>query len=175
MFDGIIFQYSVKEILAGLLLLATLYSNYFLLYPQIYLKHSHILYWSILLLVSLAAALGDMAIAYSNIAKCNAELLLIVGKFKYLSWCFVFIFARNFAFNLFPFLLRERLYARQQLNKEVRTVYQEMQKIDVTNNNGDMCLIAVDDIYSCSQEGNYTFISTIQNKTYTRLSSMKHL
>ncbi len=164
-----------KEILAGLLLLATLYANYFLLYPKLYHKHSHTLYWTTLLLITLAAAWGDMAIAYSNIAKCNAELFQIVGKFKYLSLCFGFIFARNFAFNLFPFLLRERLYMQELLDKEVQVVCHEMQKIDVTDKNGGVRLIAVDDIYSCSQEGNYTFIHTTQNETYTRLGSMKHL
>ena len=164
-----------KEILAGLLLLATLYANYFLLYPKLYHKCSHALYWTTLLLITLAAAFGDMAIAYSNIAKCNAELLQIIGKFEYLSSCFVFIFARNFAFNLFPFLLRERLYVQQLLDKEVHAVYHETQKIDVVDKNGAVRLIAVADIYSCSQEGNYTFIRTTQNETYTRLGSMKHL
>lgn len=164
-----------KEILAGLLLLATLYANYFLLYPKLYHKCSHALYWTTLLLITLAAAFGDMAIAYPNIAKCNAELLQIVGKSEYLSSCFAFIFVRNFAFNLFPFLLRERLYVQQLLDKEVQVVCQEMQKIDVTDKNGGVRLLAVGDIYSCSQEGNYTFIRTTQNETYTRLGSMKHL
>ena len=140
-----------KEILAGLLLLATLYANYFLLYPKLYHKCSHALYWTTLLLITLAAAFGDMAIAYPNIAKCNAELFQIVGKSEYLSSCFVFIVARNFAFNLFPFLLRERLYMQELLDKEVQVVCHEMQKIDVTDKNGGVRLIAVDDIYSCSQ------------------------
>ncbi|MCQ2276859.1 MAG: winged helix-turn-helix transcriptional regulator [Bacteroidales bacterium] len=164
-----------KEILAGLLLLATLYANYFLLYPKLYHKYSHALYWTALLIITLAAAWGDMSIAYANIAKCNAELLQVIGKFKYLSWCFVFIFARNFAFNLFPFLLRERLYVQQLLDKEVHAVYHETQKIDVVDKNGAVRLIAVADIYSCSQEGNYTYIRTTQNETHTRLGSMKHL
>ena len=35
---------SFKETIAGVLLLGSLYLNYFLLYPKLYQKHSHIIY-----------------------------------------------------------------------------------------------------------------------------------
>ena len=36
---------TLKEAVAGLLLLGSLYANYFLFYPKLYLKHSHNIYW----------------------------------------------------------------------------------------------------------------------------------
>ena len=41
---------AVKEVLAGLLMLATLYANYFLLYPLIHKKHP-VVYWVVVVFV----------------------------------------------------------------------------------------------------------------------------
>ena len=52
---------AVKEVLAGLLL-ATLYANYFLLYPLIHKKHP-VVYWVVMVFVCFVAGLIEMAIA----------------------------------------------------------------------------------------------------------------
>lgn len=54
---------AVKEVLAGLVLLATLYANYFLLYPLLH-KKLPVVYWVVVVFVSIVAGLIEMVIAH---------------------------------------------------------------------------------------------------------------
>ena len=62
-----------KEAFAALLLLGSLYANYFLFYPKLYRKHSHSVYWLLLVFTALATGFLDLAIAYKNISTCTVE------------------------------------------------------------------------------------------------------
>lgn len=164
-----------KEFLLGLLLLGTLYINYFLLYPKIHQKHSHNVYWLTLVLIAIATGSIDIAIAYPNIVSCNKEIIQIVGPFSFFSKTLLYIAGRNLALNFFPYLLRERKHYRQSMNNEVRVVYRDVRKLDVTDKNNNIHLIDIDKIFYCHQQGNFTEVHTVQNKKYTRYGSMRHL
>ena len=164
-----------KEFLLGLLLLGTLYINYFLLYPKIHQKHSHNVYWLTLVLIAIATGSIDIAIAYPNIVSCNKEIIQIVGPFSFFSKTLLYIAGRNLALNFFPYLLRERLHYQQALDKEVSIVYQNIRKLDVTDKNNNIHLIDIDKIFYCHQQGNFTEVHTVRNKKYTRYGSMRHL
>lgn len=164
-----------KEFLLGLLLLGTLYINYFLLYPKIHQKHSHNVYWLTLVLIAIATGSIDIAIAYPNIVSCSKEIIQIVGPFSFFSKTLLYIAGRNLALNFFPYLLRERLHYQQALDKEVSIVYQSIRKLDVTDKNNNIHLIDIDKIFYCHQQGNFTEVHTVRNKKYTRYGSMKHL
>jgi len=165
----------VKEFFLGMLLLITLYINYFLLYPKIYQKHSHNVYWLTLVLIAIATSFIDIAVAYPIIVSCNKEVIQIVGPFNFFSKTLLFIAGRNLALNFFPYLLRERQHYQQALEKEVRVVYQNVRKLDVTDKNSNIHLIDIDKIFYCHQQGNFTEVFSVKNKKYTRLGSMKHL
>lgn len=164
-----------KEFVSCLLLLGALYVNYFILYPKIHQKRSHTIYW--LTLVCLAAAVGlvDFAIAYPYIISHNIYVIQLVGFYSFFSKTLFFIVGRNLSLNFIPYLLRERQYFRQSLEKEVRVVYQNVRKLDVMDKDSNIHLVDIDDILYCHQIGNYTEIYMIQNKKYLRLGSMKHL
>ena len=164
-----------KEALAGLLVIGALYANYFLLYPTLYQKHSHIIYWLALVFTALITGLMDLAIAYKNIASCNVFLIQEVGFVGYFSMHLFFIAGRNLLLNFFPFLIRERQHFQQAFEKEVKVVYQKVRMLDVTDKKSNIHLVNIDDIFYCHQQRNYTDVYMVQNMNFTRLGSMKHL
>lgn len=164
-----------KEFLSALLLIGSLYINYFLLYPKLHQNISHITYWLTVLLITIIIGVVDLAIALPNIILCNAQVIEFVGPFNFFSKTLFFIIGRNLALNFFPFLIKERQHYQQALEKEVKVVYHYVRKLDVTDKNSNIHLIDIDDIFYCLQQGNFTEIRTVQNKKYTRLGSMRHL
>ena len=167
-----------KEALSGVILLATLYFNYFLLYPMsIKNRHSNILYWLVVVLMSIAIGVLEMAIAYPFISKCNVLIIEKYGFWHYYSKLTFMVASRNVAFHFFPYLFGERKQLQEALDAEVKIVYQEVRKLDVVDhhNKNKLILIPIDDIYYCQQDGNYTRIYTVDNIWYSRLGSMVHL
>lgn len=166
---------TLKESISALFLLGSLYLNYFLLYPKLLHKYPYVIYWLIVVFIALVTGFIDIAIAYPYIMSCNGEVVQFVGPFFFFSSFIVIVSGRNLAFNFLPFLLRERKYYRQSLNNEVKIVYQDVRKLDVTDKDNNIRLVDIDDIFYCHQQGNFTEIFTVQNDKYTRLGSMKHL
>lgn len=165
----------LKEALSALLLLGSLYANYFLLYPRIYKKYSYFIYWVAVIILAIVVGMADLAIAYPFIVSLNPQFIQHIGYYNFFSTILYFTIGRNLALNFFPYLFRERQQLRQSLEKEVQVVYQEVRKIDVTDKESNIKLLTIDDIFYCEQQRNFTTIHTVKNKTYTRLGSMKHL
>ena len=165
----------LKEAISAMLLLGSLYANYFLLYPKIYQKYSYHIYWLAVVLMSIVVGIVDMAIAYPYIASCNANLIQIVGFFTFVSTHLFFTIGRNLALNFFPYLFRERQHLRHSLEKEREIVYERVRMLDVTDKDSNIQLVSIDEIFYCQQQRNFTMVYTVQNKSYTRLGSMKHL
>lgn len=165
----------VKESFSALLLIGSLYFNYFLLYPRIYQKYSYHIYWLAVVLMSIVVGIVDLAIAYPFIMLRNAQVIEFVGYYSFFLKALFFIIGRNLALNIFPYLFRERWHFRQSLEKEREIVYERVRMLDVTDQNSDIQLISIDEIFYCQQQRNFTVIYTVQNKSYTRLGSMKHL
>lgn len=164
-----------KELTSGLLLLGSLYFNYFLLYPKIYRKYSFVVYWLFVAFIAIVAGSVDLVMAYPYIASHNAALIEYIGPFKFFSKVLFFTFCRNLALNFFPYLFRERLHLRQSLEKEREIVYERVRMLDVTDKDSNIQLVSIDEIFYCQQQRNFTVVYTVQNKNYTRLGSMKHL
>ena len=165
----------VKESFSALLLIGSLYLNYFLLYPRMYQKYSYHIYWLAVVLMSIVVGIVDLAIAYPFIMLRNAQVIEFVGYYSFFLKALFFIIGRNLALNFFPYLFRERQQLRQSLEKEVQVFYRDVRKIDVTDKESNIKLLTIDDIFYCEQQRNFTTIHTVQNEKYTRLGSMKHL
>ena len=163
-----------KEFFAGLLLLATLYANYYVFYPKLH-RNYIFLYWIVVAAVSLMEECVEFASGYSFVVKSNAMLINEIGYFPFISPHILLVFCRNLAFNLIPFILRERRELQDALNQEVTIVYQEVRKVDVVDEQSNVRLIPIDDIFYCLQQRNFTEFRTLQNGKYTRLGSMRHL
>lgn len=166
-----------KEILAGSLLLGSLYANYFLLYPKIH-HNSPLIYWLAIVILAVVMGIVDLVIAYNGIVSCNAQVIQYIGHFSFFSIMLFFIIGRNLAMNFFPFLLRERKHFQQSLEKEVKVVYQTVRMFDVTgkkDKKNKLYLVSIDDIFYCYQQRNSTDVYMVQNVCYSRLGSMRHL
>lgn len=165
---------AVKEAICAVLLLASLYVNYFLLYPKLYPKYPK-MYWVTMCLVTIMVGVADIAIAYPYIVVCNAQVIQIVGAVTFFSTHLGLITGRDLALNCFLFLIRDRNRSRQSLEYETKIVYERVRMLDVTDKDSNIQLLTMDDIFYCEQQRNFTDIHTVKNETFTRLGSMKHL
>jgi hypothetical protein len=163
-----------KEFFSGLLLLATLYANYYILYPKLYRSHTS-LYWLFVVIVCLVSGGIELALGYPLISKSSSMVINEVGAFNILSKFLFLIFGRNFAFNLFSYMLRERKQLQQSLDEEVRIVYQYARMLDVCDNKNNCQHIPVDNILYCKKNGNETEIHTVDGIKYTRYCTLKYL
>ncbi|MBR4135686.1 MAG: hypothetical protein IKU03_04650 [Bacteroidales bacterium] len=145
------------EIIAALLLLVSIYANFFLLYPTLYRKNKF-LYWIMVVAFSFIAACLDLAIAYPHIAQYNAFLIENVGATHFVSKHVLFISGRNLAFNFFPFMFRVSRQLQEALSAEVAIVYDNVHMLDVVDGDHHLLLIPKSEIYYCKQDGNYTRI-----------------
>ena len=165
---------ATKEVLAGLVLLATIYANYFLLYPLIH-KKNPVVYWVVLVFVSIVTGLIEMVIAWPFMKYCCAAAVEQWGLPRFFLHHMMIVTARDLAFNFFPFMFRERQELRKALDAEVQVVYRDTQMVDVIDHESNLLMIPKDDIYYCVQDGNFTRIYTVLGSWFTRLGSMKHL
>ena len=156
--------------------LATLYINYFLLYPLLVeRRHSRTLYWLAVGVMVLVFTVLELAIARPYIMECSRFIIEQIGFYSFFSKLLFAVGGRYLFFNFFSYLFRERKQLQEALDDEVRIVYQEVHKLDVVNHNNQLILIPIDDIYYCRQDGNYTRIYTVDNIWFSRLGSMVHL
>ena len=165
-----------KEVFSGVLMLASIYANYFLLYPLLVeRKHSHTLYWLAVVVMVLAISVLELAIAYPYIKECTSFIIEQVGFYSFFSKLLFTVGGRNLFFNFFSYLFRERKQLQEHLDAEVRFVYQNARNLDVVDHHNELLFLPINDIYYCQQDGNYTRIYTVDNLWYTRLGSMVHL
>lgn len=165
---------TAKEFLSGVLLLVTLYANYYVFYPKLHRKHI-ILYWIIVAVVSLVAGCAEFAAGYSYFVKCQAVRINEIGLFKCISKHLLLVFGRNFAFNFFPYMLRERKHLRHSLETEVQVVYQYARMIDVCDEKNNCRHIPVEDVFYCKKVGNYVYVYTVDGDVFTRYCSIKYM
>lgn len=165
---------TTKEIVAGLLLLVTLYANYLVLYPMLYNKFP-VLYWISIVFISLITAGIELAVSSSAIAHRNTSLINEIGLFSYFFKPFFFVFGRNIAFNLVPYVIRNMQYLRKDVETKVQIIYQHNRLLDVCDDNNNCQYIPIDNILYFRKEGNYMYVHTTEGMVYTRYCSIKHL
>ena len=163
-----------REALSGVMLLATLYANYYILYPKLYRGHMS-LYWLLVVIACFVIGGVELAIGYPFIVKCNALAIQEYGSFYFFSKRLLFVFSRNLAFNLFAYVLRERKQLQQSLETESKVVYQFARMLDVCDDKNNCEHIPVDNILYCKKFGNETEIHTVDGLKYTRYCTIKYL
>ena len=107
----------IREVLTGVVLLATMYANYFLIYPKLHQKHP-VVYWVVMVLVVIASGVIELAIAYPGIMRCNGMLVEQMVFFAIFSSFLKMVAARNLAFNFIPTMLRMRQDLQKALEKD---------------------------------------------------------
>lgn len=165
-----------KEFVSGTLLLATLYANYFILYPKLYKNHV-VWYWISVILFPLAISCVELTIGVSFIKECNALLIEKRGFFRYFSKLLLFVTGRNTAFNFIPFAIRNIQQLQEEANIRTHVVCQQTRMLDVCDKDNNCLLIPIDNIFYCLKDGNYTRLYLVEgNGTYvTRYCSLKFM
>ena len=163
-----------KEVFSGLLLLATIYANYYLFYPKLYRGHTS-LYWSSVVIACLVAGIIELALGYTSIVSCCDPGIQIIGFFSFFSSILFVIVFRNLAFNLFAYVLRERKQLQQSLETESKVVYQFARMLDVCDNKNNCQHIPIDKVFYCKKNGNETEIHTVEGIKYTRYCTIKYM
>lgn len=164
----------VKEIIAGLMLLVTLYANYFVLYPTLYNKH-RVLYWVSVICLSLMTAGIELIISSSYFVLTNTFLINNTGLFLFFFKLLFLVFGRNLAFNFVPYVIRNMQYLRKDVETKVQIIYQHNRLLDVCDDNNNCQYIPIDNILYFRKEGNYMYVHTTEGMVYTRYCSIKHL
>ena len=108
----------IREVLTGVVLLATMYANYFLIYPKLHQKHP-VVYWVVMVLVVIASGVIELAIAYPGIMRCNGMLIEEMGFLTIFGNFLEMVAARNLAFNFLPFMIRQRQELQKASGKDV--------------------------------------------------------
>jgi hypothetical protein len=165
-----------KEFVSGSLLLASLYANYFFLYPKLYRDHA-IWYWICVTLIPLAISCVELAVGASFIKECTVTLIEKRGVFRYFSKLLLFVFGRNTAFNFIPFAIRNIQQLQEEANIRTQVVCQQIRMLDVCDSKKNFLLISIDNIYYCRRDGNYIRIFLVDSDgTYvTRYGSLKFM
>jgi DNA-binding MarR family transcriptional regulator len=164
---------ATKEILAGLLLLISLYVNYFVFYPMLCRKFP-VLYWGAVVILSMLLAVAEMVISNPTGVHKNA-LLEEIGLFSFYLKPLFFVFGRNLAFNFVPFVIRNMQHLKEEVDTKVQIIYQKNRLLDVCDRNHSCHNIPIDDILYIKKEGNYVYVNTIDGTFYTRYCSIKYL
>ena len=154
---------ATKEFCSGLLLLATLYANYYILYPKLYRGHMS-LYWLLVVIACFVTGGVELAIGYPFIVKCNALAIQEYGSFYFFSKRLLFVFSRNLAFNLFAYVLRERKQLQQSLETESKVVYQYARMLDVCDDQNNCQHIPIDKVFYCKKKRQKRSICTTERE-----------
>ena len=163
-----------KEALSGLLLLVTLYANYFIFFPKLYRQRTSI-YWFAVITACFLSVCVELASGYTYISENHAAIIAEIGSSRYFFKHLILIFSRNLAFNFFPYMLRVNKQLMQSLETEVRAVYQYARMIDVCDREYNCHHIPVDDIFYCMKRGNETEVYTVDGVKYTRNCTIRYL
>ena len=164
----------IREVISGVLLLTTLYANYYILYPKLHRGHI-IAYWTSMTALTLVTAAAELTIAYKYIAQCSTYVINEVGFYNYFFTLLLLIFGRNIAFSFFPYMLKERSLLQQFLETEVKIVYQYARLIDACDIHNNCHHVSIENIYYCIKNGNYSRIYTTEGPYFTRYCSLKYL
>ena len=164
-----------KEIVAGLLLLASVYSNYFLIYPKVYAQHRFAAYWGTVIGISCLSAVVELLLAYTGKSVCNTFTISEPQDVLFMLTQLFFVAGRNITFNVFTFEMRNSRHFKTGYNTEVQVVYEQLNRLDVTDTDSNCILIPINNIYYCLQKSNSIQVHTVDHKMFKRYCSMKHL
>lgn len=163
------------EIVAGMLLLFTIYTNYYILYPKLFQQHKPIKYWVITIILVLVSSILEMMVVYGGISQHSAHLIGNIGYFDFILTCFILVVGRNFALNILPFVIRNMQQLKNEANVKAQVVYQETRMLDVCDKQHNCFLLPIDEVFYLKKDGNYTRIYTLKGDFFTRYCSLKYL
>jgi hypothetical protein len=163
-----------KEILCVLIIAIVVYLNKFLLFPKIYLKGRHLLFWCINTLLILTLGFSELQIIESNIFKIHGNNISAEEYSRYLIDVFVVISLRDAAFLAFFYIVRVNLKMKLLLLLRQKLLAVENKQVIITYAEKEI-LVNIADIVYISSKRNITTVHLTNGKEYNQYNSLAYM
>lgn len=160
-----------KEIFSAIILLTTLYINYLILIPLLFLKRKLFAFLLLSLASVFLATFLEMSLVTSNIINCLPTSFTEQKIRSSIMMHSLFIGGRNIAFLLFFFMLKIIENEKQIREKEQITLAQSKGYISVPTKDS-LKYISLLDIFYIIHEKNYCYIYTLDGNKYSKYISL---
>ena len=165
-----------KEMIAGGIVLALCHLNYFVLYPQLYLKRHILVYLLTTVFSAMAATILEVVLVYPQI-KVIIDMVSDASPQEYYTAMTISLFLRDLCFVFFFFLIR-LLESAYQENNNINLLLQNTDNLLLARKGTDekeLVTVRLEDIVYCQQNENYTYIYLVNGMKVYRNSSLKSL
>lgn len=165
-----------KEWLAGCIVLALCYLNYFILYPHLYEKRRPLVYVLAIVFSAGVATSLEVMLVYPHV---NDFLNMIndISSKEYYTIMVVSLFLRDLCFAFFFFLIK-LLETAYDENKDVNALLQNTNHLllaRTVDKEKVLLTVRLEDIVYCQQEENYAYIYLADGTKVCRYCSLKSL
>lgn len=163
-----------KEYAVGLTLLATLYLEYFLLVPRLFMCRRYGIFLLLSLFLVLFNGIGEMFWVWGNVQKCvrlhcdDQQMHVLFRVYTLL------VILRDAGFYCFFFVIRVLRDELEIKRKKAIILGSQTQFIDVRRKNEILFLHANHIVY-CEQIQNITYFYSVSGERYYRFCSMREL
>lgn len=161
-----------KEFIAGLVVLAAVYLNYFLLFPHLFARRKYLSFWLLTFCSILLAGGLEMLIVFSQVKEIYKQTCEISLIRHYMVLDTIAVCMRNGGWVLFAIIISEISRIRKQEQDKEISLRQQYHFIDVRCSDYSNAFINTKDIYYCMQEHNTVTIYTNNLNQYFRYCSM---
>ena len=165
-----------KEMIAGGIVLAICFLNYFILYPLFYTKRRFLFYVISIVLSTLVATFLEVVLVYPQI-KDFPSIVSEVSPQEYFTAMSISLFLRDLCFVIFFFIisLLEGVYDE---NKDVNIMLQDTDNLLLARKDTkeqELVTVRLEDIAYCQQDENYAYIYLTNGTKVYRNCSLKSL
>ena len=164
-----------KEFLAGIISLAVIYLNFFLLFPKLYTCRKYKLFWLFTLCSIVMSGCMEMLLVYPEVKNMYLHTVDTSKITRYIIFDTFNITIRNVGWVLFSILINEIIQLRKQERDKANIIREKYGFLDVRNSDYSNGFINTGDIHYCEQNQNVVTIYAINREKYIRYCSMKRM
>ena len=162
-----------KEYITGIIALATIYLNYYLLFPKLYTQRKFTAYWLCTFGSVVMSGLLEMLLVYPQLYDRYVKYLVDpVFIIEQLLMDCLYVTIRNGGLVLLAYTFNEICYLLKQEREKTVLICKRYGFFDVKNMSNKSVLVNIKNIYYCSQKRNIANIHTIDGKRYMRYCSL---
>lgn len=161
-----------KEYITGIIVLAAIYLNYFLLFPKLYEQRRFIAYWLCTIGSAVMSGILEMLLVYPQLYERYVKYFDSASIVEALVMDLIYVIIRNGGLLLLTYTLNDIGYLRKQEQERMSLICNRYGFFDVKDSYNKTTLVDVKKIYYCCQEKNITNIYTLDGKRHLRYCSL---
>ena len=163
------------ECLLAVLLIVTMITNYWIVYPYIIKKHSYFAYLFVSFFESLAINIIEYLVTYQASLAIYGDFIQQMGHSMMVllpTYCNTFL--RDFALLVFVGLVADNIQLSEKQVENDQELLRAKNQL-LVRNQGKTCVIDMAPIYLCRQEKNYATLYSVDGQRYKKRISLKDL